>query len=89
MNSSVHEPKVTINPPFTQAYLDMQRMSGEAIVAAAADNVVELHRLNHELLRLAINLTQYSFFGVTITRINEQAKSDQQNQVDPPDTHPV
>ena len=80
IKDSVYEPKVTVNPPFTQAYLDMQRLCGEAIVAAAADDVNQLHKLNHELLRLAINTTQYSFFGVMINRINEQAKADQSDK---------
>ena len=68
---------VNINPPFTQAYLDLQKVAGNAIAAAAADNVEALHQYNHELLRLVINLTQYSFFGLTIKRINEQAKEKQ------------
>lgn len=86
--------QVQVNPPFTQLYLDMQRKAGEAIVAASRDDVETLHKLNHEVLAMAINLTQYSFFGISVKRINEQvaAQGKQEPSIregDPTDQHPV
>ena len=63
---------VQVNPPFTQTYLDLQRACGEAIVAASKDDIETLHKINHDLLAKAINLAQYSFFGLSVKRLNDQ-----------------
>lgn len=75
---------VNVNPPFTQTYLDIQRLCGEAIVAASKDDVEALHKINHELLTKSVNLAQFSFFGLTIQRINQQAQAKQKpEEADP------
>ena len=78
--------QVQVNPPFTQMYLDIQNLCGQAIVAAARDDVDTLHKINHEMLSKSVNLAQFSFFGLTVQRMNAQIKKP---EVDPPEHHPV
>ena len=80
--------QVQINPPFTDGYLEMQKLAGQAIVAAAKDDVVELHKINRQLANKSIELLQFSFLGVSIQQINDSVKKQNQAE-DPPDDHPV
>ncbi len=70
--------KVEVNPPFTEVYGVMIRLCGEAIAAAAKDDVDTLHKINHQLLSHSVNMAQFSFFGLTVQRINDQRKQQEQ-----------
>lgn len=83
---------VMVNPDFQKLFNEVQRIVGEGIVAAATDDVDKLHELNHQLLSVAVNLSHWSFFGLTVKRINDEVKKQMQepaNDQDPPDHHPV
>lgn len=79
---------VQINPPFTDGYLEIQRLAGQAIAVAARDDVVELHKINRQLVNKSIELLQLSFLGVSIQQINDSMKKPPEAE-DPPDHHPV
>lgn len=80
--------QVQINPPFTDGYLEIQKLAGQAIAVAARDDVVELHKINHQLVNKSLELLQFSFLGLSIKQINDSMKKQKQ-EVDPPDHHPV
>jgi len=77
------QPKTTVNPPFTQLYSEIIRLCSEAITAAAADDVEKLHAINHKLIGHSINVSQFSYLGVTVKKIQQQQTAD------PTDHHPV
>ena len=79
---------VQINPPFTDGYLEIQKLAGQAIAVAARDDVVELHKINRQLVNKSLELLQFSFLGVSIQQINDSMKKQKQ-EIDPPDDHPV
>lgn len=79
---------VQINPPFTDGYLEIQKLAGQAIAVAARDDVVELHKINRQLVNKSIELLQFSFLGLSIKQINDSMKKPPEAE-DPQDTHPV
>lgn len=68
---------VMVNPDFLKLFAEVQRIGAEGIAAAAADDVEKLHELNHQILSVAVNLSHWSFFGLTVKRINDQLKKQQ------------
>ena len=90
-------PQVMINPDFLKLFGEVQRLGAEGIAAAAVDDVDKLHELNHQLLSVAVNLSHWSFFGLTVKRINQQMAEQKSrdsipaagNDQDHPDHHPV
>lgn len=70
---------VQINPPFTEGYLEIQKLAGQAIVSAAKDDVEELHKLNRQMLSKCLELLQFSFLGLTIQQINSRMKEEKEN----------
>lgn len=68
---------VMVNPDFLKLFGEVQRIGAEGIAAAAVDDVEKLHELNHQLLSVAVNLSHWSFFGLTVKRINDQMKVQQ------------
>ena len=68
---------VMVNPDFLKLFGEVQKIGAEGIAAAAVDDVQKLHELNHQLLSVAVNLSHWSFFGLTVKRINDQMKVQQ------------
>jgi hypothetical protein len=85
-------PVVEVNPNFVQQYKEIKMLADVALAAAGQEDLDTLHVVHHKMIAAAINLAQFSFFGLSVKRINDQvqaSKKPEEDQQTPIEHHPV
>ena len=82
-------PQVEVAPNFINAYREIKNLADVALAAAGQEDLDTLHAVHHKMIAQAITLAQYSFFGLSVQRINREVAASKANQAEIPDSHPV